>query len=71
MDYTWTEERWGSDKGYRIPKTAYVGVSWGGWWHASLFDAERNLWVRQDGVFPTAAEAREWAELLLEEALVG
>lgn len=68
MSYTWTEERGsGKDVNYRIPGRAYVGVSWKGWYHISLYVAAQDRWVREPGVYAHAEEAREWAELLLEE----
>jgi len=68
MTYTWTEERWAAKEiNYRVPGRALVARSWGGWYHVSLFNAETGRWERQDGVYAHADEAREWAELLLDD----
>lgn len=70
-DYTWIEERISSakkDVAYRVPGRAYVGPSWSGWYHISLYVAAEDRWVRENGVYSTASEAIEWAELLLTDA---
>lgn len=68
MSYTWNEERWGAkDINYRVPGRAFVGRNWKGWYHISLYSAAQDRWVREPGVYAHADEAREWAELLLEE----
>lgn len=68
MSYTWIEERHAPKEiNYRVPGRAFVGRSWNGWYHISLYVAAEDRWVREEGVYANAAEAREWAELLLEE----
>lgn len=67
MSYTWTVEGTGKDRNYRVPGRAFVGVSWKGWYHISLYLAAEDRWAREPGVYATAEEAKEWAELLLEE----
>lgn len=67
MSYTWTVEGTGKERNYRVPGRAFVGVSWKGWYHISLYNAAEDRWVREPGVYAHAEEAQEWAELLLEE----
>lgn len=67
MSYAWTVEGTGKDRNYRVPGRVFVGVSWKGWYHISLYIAAEDRWVREPGVYATAEEAKEWAELLLEE----
>lgn len=67
MSYTWTVEGTGKDRNYRIPGRAFVGVSWNGWYHISLYNADEDRWVREPGVYAHADEAKEWALLLVEE----
>ena len=67
MSYTWNQEGTGKEATYRVPGRAYVGISWKGWYHISLYNAVEDRWVREPGVYARAEEALEWAELLLEE----
>lgn len=70
MSYTWITEGGPAkkDTAYRVPGRAFVGPSWSGWFHISLYNADEDRWVREPGVYHTSSEAIEWAELLLAEA---